>query len=87
MSAAKEHIPLKRTTKPTPWLSQDVISLADERRQLKEAGLQHSKLYRKLSNEIQQVARRDKNNHINELCEALENHSAQNDSRRLFKRV
>ena len=68
MSAAREHIPLKRTSKATPWLSQDVISLADKRRQLKEAGLQHSKLYRKLSNEIQQMARRDENKPINELC-------------------
>ena len=84
---AKKHVPLKKKKKTSPWLSEEVIDLADERRLLKEAGLQHSKLYRKLSSEIQQKARRDKNSHLTKLCSELEDHSTQNNSRGLFRGV
>ena len=49
LDVTKEHVPVKRKNKASPWLSQEVIDLADERRQLKEAGLQASNLYRKLT--------------------------------------
>ena len=52
LSTAKKHLPVKRCKKTTPWLSHDVIDLADERRKLKEAGLQNSVLYHQLCNEI-----------------------------------
>ena len=84
---AKKHVPTKPKRKQSPWLSQEVIDLADERRHLKEAGLQNSNLYRKFSNEIQQKARRDKNSHINKLCSELEDHSVQNNSRDLFRGI
>ena len=87
ITAAKKHVPTKRRGKKSPWLSQEALDLADERRQLKEAGLQHSNMYRKLSSEIQQVARRDKNDHLNQLCKEIEHHSSQNNSRNLFKGV
>ena len=64
-----------------------MIDLADERRELKEAGLQHSKLYRKLSNEIQQYARRDKNDHLKQMCAEIEKHSSNNNSRSLYRCV
>ncbi len=85
--AAEKHVPLKRRNRSSPWLSQDVIDLADERRQLKEAGLQSSRLYRKLSYEIKQKSRRDKNNHIKHLCKDLETHCSNNNSSNLFRGV
>ena len=60
LRAATKHVPKKGKRKTTSWLSQEAINLADERRQLKEAGLQGSKLYRKLSSEVQLKCRRDK---------------------------
>jgi hypothetical protein len=64
-----------------------VIALSDERRQLKEAGLKNSRLYRLISIEIQQKARRDKNNHIKMKCQELEDHSQNQNSRSLFRAV
>ena len=55
-----------------------MIDLSDERRQLKEAGLKSSQLYKIISDEIQQKARRDKNDHIKKLCQELEDHSQSN---------
>ena len=59
----------------------------DERRQLKEAGLKSSQLYKIISSEIQQKARWDKNDHIKKLCQELEDHSQSNSSRNLFRSV
>ena len=42
----------KGKRKTTSRLSQEAINLADERRQLKKAGLQGGNLYRKLSSEV-----------------------------------
>ena len=85
--AAKEHILTKKKRKGSSWLFQDVIDLADERRELKKAGLHPSNLYRKLSNEIQQLARRDKNNHLKQLCADIENQISDNNSRSLYRCV
>ena len=87
LDSANKHVPVKRRKKATPWLSREVIDLADERRQLKEAGLQTSNMYRMMSKEIQQKSRRDKNTHLNHLCNELEDHSAKNNSRYLFRGV
>jgi hypothetical protein len=87
LAAASKHIPKRRKKKTTSWLSQEVVDLADERRQLKEAGLQGSNLYRKISSEVQQKSRRDKNEHIRQLCQDLEGHGANNNSRELFQCV
>ena len=80
LDSAKKTIPTQRRKKATPWLSQEVIDLSDERRQLKEAGLKSSQLYKIISSEIQQKARRDKNDHIKKLCQELEDHSQSNSS-------
>ena len=58
--AATKDVPKKGKRKTTSWLSQEATNLADERRPLKEAGLQGSNLYRKLSSEVQLKCRRDK---------------------------
>ena len=87
LDSAKKHIPTQRRKKSTPWLSQEVIALSDERRQLKEAGLKNSRLYRLISSEIQLKARRDKNNHIKMKCQELEDHSQNQNSRSLFRAV
>ena len=42
LDSAKKTIPTQRRKKATPWVSQEVIDLSDERRQLKEAGLKSS---------------------------------------------
>ena len=87
LDSAKKTIPTQRRKKATPWLSQEVIDLSDERRQLKEAGLKSSQLYKIISSEIQQKARRDKNDHIKKLCQELGDHSQSNSSRNLFRSV
>ena len=87
LDSAKKTIPTQRRKKATPWLSQEVIDLSDERRQLKEAGLKSSQLYKIISSEIQQKARQDKNDHIKKLCQELEDHSQSNSSRNLFRSV
>ena len=87
LDSAKKTIPTQRRKKATPWLSQEVIDLSDERRQLKEAGLKSSQLYKIISSEIQQKARRDKNDHIKKVCQELEDHSQSNSSRNLFRSV
>ena len=85
LRAATKHVPKKGKRKPTSWLSQEVINLADEKHQLKEAGLQDSNLYRKLSSEVQLKSRRDKTEHINQLCKELEDQSSHNNCTELFR--
>ena len=85
LNAAKKHVPKKPKRKTTAWLSQETINLADERRQLKEAGLHGSNLYRRLSSEVQLNSRRDKNEHIRQQCQELEDHSFHKNSRELFR--
>ena len=87
LRAATKHVPKKRKRKTTSWLLQEAINLADERRQLKEAGLQGSNLYRKLSSEVQLKCRRDKSEYINQLCQELEDQSSHNNIRELFRCV
>ena len=54
---------------------------------MKEAGLQRSNLYKRLSAEVQAKSRRDKNEHIQQPCQQLEDHSGCNNSRELFRSV
>ena len=84
---AIKHVSKKGKRKTTSWLSQKAINLADERRQLKEADLQGSNLYRKLSSEVQLKCRRDKSEYINQLCQELEDQSSHNSTRELFRCV
>ena len=85
--AAKKYVPKKKKKKSSPWLSQEVIDLADERRQLKEAGLQGSQMYRLMSSEVQRKSRRDRNDYIKKVCQELEEHSGNNSSRELYQCV
>ena len=88
LRAATKHVPKKGKRKTTSWLSQEAINLADEWRQLmKEAGLQGSNLYRKLSSEDQLKCERDKSEYINQLCQELQDQSSHNNSRELFRCV
>ena len=61
----------KRKSKKKPWLTEEVFNLADQRRKIKEKGLdkdEHRQDYRDLSRRIQKQIRKDKTDFIEKKC-------------------
>ena len=74
----------------SPWLSEEVGKLADERRQVKTKGLQSVKdrrQYKDLTRRIQRRTRQDKQSFLEQKCREVESHSSTNHSKDLYKVV
>ena len=68
--AATKTIPKKRKYKKAKWLSNEVLEIAERRRETKCKGDRES--YRKLDMDFQRMARRDKRAFLNEQCKGRE---------------
>ncbi len=87
--AAQNNLPKPRRPK-SPWISEEVCRLAEERRLVKARGLQSEndrQQYRDLSRRIQCISRQDKQEFLEKKCQEVESHSSTNHSRDLFKAV
>ena len=72
--AAEATIPVSRSTKK-PWISEDTLKLADEKRTLKQsknASAQKEQQYKDLCKKVQKSARQDKERWIQQQCEEIE---------------
>ena len=87
--AAQKNLPKPKKSR-SPWLSDEVGKLADDRRMIKAKGLQSEKdrrQYKDLTKRIQRRTRQDKQAFLEEKCREVETHSSTNHSKDLYKAV
>ena len=63
-------IPKKKNCKKAKWLSEEVLQIDEERRELQSKG--EREWYMQLNAELQRIARRDKKAFFNEQCKEIE---------------
>ena len=67
------------------WLSQEVLQIAEKRRQDKGKG--EKKRYTHLNIEFQRIARRDKKAFLRDQCKEIEENNRMGKTRALFKKI
>ena len=85
----KRHFPKERARKK-PWLSEEVFTLADQRRMVKEKGLDkdiHRQEYRDLNRRIQKQIRQNKTEFIQQKCAEVERNSVTNNTKDMYRNI
>ena len=80
----------RQKRKKSPWASEKVFELADQRREVKASGIdsqEKAEKYKELSKRIQHQAREDKKDYISKKCGEIEKYSQSNNSRDMFKNI
>ncbi|XP_072020216.1 uncharacterized protein [Amphiura filiformis] len=88
-TAAQNNLPKPKKTR-SPWISEEVGTMADERRQVKARGIlteKDKRQYKDLSRRIQRRTRQDKQDFLERKCKEVESHSSTNHYRDLFRAV
>ena len=75
----------KKKYKKAKWLSEEVLQIADERREVKGKG--ERERYTQLNAEFQRIKRKDKKAFLNEKCRELEENNRMGKTRDLFKKI
>ena len=83
--AVKKTIPKKKKSKKAKWLSEEVLQIAEERREVKGKG--ERERYSQLNAEYQRIARRDKKAFLNEQCKETEENNRSRKTRDLIKKI
>jgi len=83
--AVTKIIPKKNKCKKAKWLSEEVLQLAEERKEMKGTG--ERERYIQLKAEFQRIARRDKETLFNEQCKEKEENKRMGKARDLFKKI
>ena len=78
-------IPKKKKSKKAKWLSEEVLQLAEERREVKNK--EERERYTQLNVEFQRTARRNKTAFFNEQCKEIEENNRKGKTRDLFKKI
>ena len=78
-------IPKKMKCKKAKWLSEEVLQIAEERREAKGKG--EKKRYIHLNAEFQRIARRDKKAFLRDQCKEIEENNVMGKTRDLFKKI
>ena len=82
--AVTKTIPKKKKCKKAKWLSEELLWIAEERREVKGKG--ERERYTQLNEEFQRIARRDKA-FLNEQCKDIEANSRMGNTRDVFKKT
>ena len=77
-------IPKKKKCKKAKWLSEDVLQIAEKRR---EKGKGEKERYTHLSAEFQRIARRDKKAFLSDQWKEIEENNRMGKTRDLFKKI
>ena len=83
--AVTKSLPKKKKYKKAEWLSEEVLQIAEERRDSKSKG--ESKRYTQLNAEFQGIARRGKKDFLNEQCKEVEKSNRMGKTGDLFKKT
>ena len=78
-------IPKKKKCKKTKWLSEEVLQIAEKRRDAKGKG--EKERYTHLNAEFQRIARRDKKAFLKDQCKEIEENNRMGKTRDLFKKI
>ena len=78
-------IPKKKKCKKARWLSEEVLQIAEKRRQAKGKG--EKERYTHLNAKFQRIARRDKKVFLSDQCKEIEENNRMGKTRDLFKKI
>ena len=78
-------IPKKKKYKKAKWLSEEVLQMAEKRREVKGKG--EKERYSHLNAEFQRIARRDKKAFFSDQCKEIEDNNRMGKTRHLFKKI
>ena len=78
-------IPKIKKCKRATWLSEEVLQIAEKRREVKGKGKQQR--YTHLNVEFQRISRRDKKAFLSDQCKEIEENSRMGKTRDLFKKI
>ena len=78
-------IPMKKKCKKTKWLSEEVLQIAEKRRDAKGKG--EKERYTHLNSEFQKIARKDKKAFLSDQCKEIEENNRMGKTRDLFKKI
>ena len=78
-------IPKKKKYKKAKWLSEEVLQMAEKRREVKGKG--EKERYSHLNAEFQRIARRDKKAFLSDQCKEIEENNRMRKIRDLFKKI
>ena len=78
-------IPKKKKCKTAKWLSEEVLQIAEKRREVKGKG--EKKTYTHLNAEFQRIARRDKKAFLTDQFKEIEENNRMGKTRDLFKKI
>ena len=78
-------IPRKKKCKKAKWLSEEVLQIAEKRREAKSKGEKES--YTHLNAEFQRIARRDKKAFLSDQCKEIGENNRMGKTRDLFKKI
>ena len=77
--------PRKRNAKRANWLSEEVLTKAEKRREVKSKG--EKEIYTHLIAEFQRIARRDKKAFLSHQCKEIEENNRMGKTRDVFKKI
>ena len=78
-------IPKKKKCKNPKWLSEEVLQIAEKRREVK--GKREKERYMHLNVELQRIARRDQKEFVSEQCKEREENNKMGNTRDLLKKI
>ena len=78
-------IPKKKKCKKAEWLYEEVLQIAEKRREAKGKG--EKERYIHLNAEFQRIARRDKKSLLSDQCKEIEENNRMGKTRDLFKKI
>ena len=80
-----KNIPKKKKWKEAKWLSEEVLQIAEKRREVKGKGEREKYIH--LNAEFQIIARRDKKAFFSDECKEIEENNRMGMTRDLFKKI
>ena len=78
-------IPKKKKCKKAKWLSEEVLQIAEKRREAKGKG--EKERYTHLNAEFQRIAKRDKKAFLSDQCKEIEENNRKGKTKDLFKKI
>ena len=78
-------IPKKKKCKKAKWLSEEVLQIAEKRRNVKGKG--EKERYTHLNADFQRIAKRDKKDFLSDQCKEIEENNRMGKTSDLFKKI
>ena len=85
LEAVIKSIPKKKKYKKAKWLSEEVLQIAVNRREVKGKG--EKERYTHLNAEFQRIAKRDKKAFLSDQCKEIEENNRMGKTRDLFRKI